>query len=232
MSSHNLWSIEKNIFVQQTQGHPSVPWIHKWATRQGRWLYAGQIDNLRPRLRKPPLWKICVWLVLTYMKQVMNVWFNTKRYSLSSWQNLCTSYFQIILSKTLGLILSWKMKYMILFFMYICLLDLKSLCNKWILFLMYIEMRRLPKCGLYHYQGFESCHNLSITILSMHQEILNQWFLVVPSHYQNQCWLIITSVLHHLHDGNSIANTQESSHNNVSKITHLKWKPYPQGAMS
>ena len=99
-------------------------------------------------------------------------------------------------------------------------------------FLMYIEMRRLPKCGLYHYQGFESCHNLSITILLVHQEILNQWLLVVPSHYQNQCWLIITSVLHHLHDCNSIANTQESSQNNVSKITHLKWKPYPQGAMS
>ena len=38
-----------------------------------------------------------------------------------------------------------------------------------------------------------------------------QWLLAAPTHYLNQCWLIISEVLWHSHDGNFIENAQHIS---------------------
>ena len=38
------------------------------------------------------------------------------------------------------------------------------------------------------------------------------WCLTAPSHYPNQCWLIISSALHHSHHVNNTGNAHESNH--------------------
>ena len=48
--------------------------------------------------------------------------------------------------------------------------------------------------------------------------------LTVPNHYLNQCWLILTEVLWHTHEGNVTGNVQEIFQS--LKITNLRLQPH------
>ena len=56
------------------------------------------------------------------------------------------------------------------------------------------------------------------------------WCLSAPSHYLNQCWLIINDVFWHSTENNFTGNDYISIPDNSLKITDLRLQPYLPGA--